>query len=97
VLHNWDDAQATAILGRVRAAMPAHARLVVVEEFLPEGVPSGTGGGGMVDLLMLVTMTGHDRSEAQYRRLLTGAGFGVLAALPGTGSPAVGLLEARPA
>jgi hypothetical protein len=97
VLHNWDDGRAAALLDRVRAAMPAHARLLVVEEFLAERVPPGTGGGGMVDLLMLVTMTGHDRTEAQYRRLLAGAGFEVLAARPGTGSPAVGLLEARPA
>ena len=97
VLHNWDDEQALAILRRVRQAMATHARLVVVEEFLPEQVPAGGGGRGMVDLLMLVTLGGQDRTGAQYRDLLAGAGFDVLATRPGAGSPEVGLLEARPA
>jgi hypothetical protein len=43
VLHNWTDEKVTAILRRVRSAMPGTARLIVLEEFLP---PAGVTGGG---------------------------------------------------
>jgi DNA-binding transcriptional ArsR family regulator len=69
VLHNWSDDDAGRILARVRAAMPAHGRLVVLEDF---------GGAGLVDLLMLVTMEGRDRTEVEYRVLLEANGFAVV-------------------
>ena len=36
ILHDWDDEQNLAILSRCHAAMPQHARLLVVELVLPE-------------------------------------------------------------
>ncbi len=75
VLHNWSDDNAGRILGRVREAMPAHGRLVVLEEF---------GSGGLVDLLMLVTLEGRDRTEAEYRALVQANGFTVVQAGEGS-------------
>jgi hypothetical protein len=77
VLHNWADERAVAILRRVRSAMPPHGRLYVVEELLPDG-DDATGtpvAAVMVDLMMLVTLEGYDRTEAEYRELLAEAGF----------------------
>jgi len=94
VLHNWTDERAVALLRRVRAAMAPGARLIVLEEFLPEDATAGSATAGMVDLLMLVTLEGHDRTEAEYRALLGKAGFDVLAARPGAGPGTEGVIEA---
>lgn len=94
VLHNWNDEHALEILRRVHAAMPPHARLVVLEELLPDA--GSTGGGGLVDLLMLVTLEGFDRTEAEYRELLVKAGFDILTVRHDTGQHASGVIEAMP-
>lgn len=101
-LHNWDDDRAAAILGTVRHAAAPASRLILLEEFLPEGTGSDQHGPGrhpdsarIVDLLMLVMLEGHDRSEREYRALLVTAGFEVLAARPGPARGAEGVIEAR--
>lgn len=100
VLHNWTDERAGQILCRVREAMTAggapRGRLVVVEQLLAEEDTEPGPGVGMVDLLMLVLLEGHDRSEVEYRRLLEGAGFVVRAVRHGAGSGAVSVVEAVP-
>jgi hypothetical protein len=82
VLHNWNDENAGRILDRVKEAMPARGRLVVLEDFLDER------SGGPVDLLMLVTLEGRDRTAEEYQKLLERHGFTVTR----TGQ---GVLEAR--
>jgi hypothetical protein len=76
VLHNWRDEAATALLRRIRDTMTSGGRLIVLEEFLPEG-GEAVSGAGIVDLLMLVTLEGRDRTAAEYRGLVTAAGFTV--------------------
>jgi len=78
VLHNWTDEHARQILHAVRAAMPPGARLLVAEELLPDGTDA-PAPGGLVDLLMLVTLEGYDRTEGEYRALLDECGFTVTA------------------
>jgi SAM-dependent methyltransferase len=73
VLHNWNDDDVARILARIKAVMPPHGRLVVLEEFAP----------GLVDLLMLVTMQGRDRGAEEYTDLLERNGFRVTAVRPG--------------
>lgn len=77
VLHNWADEKALLILRRVRSAMAPGARLVVLEQLMPDEDDPPDAASGMVDLLMLVLLEGHDRTERQYRRLLDQAGFTV--------------------
>ncbi len=77
VLHNWTDEKALLILRRVRAAMAPGARLVVFEQLVPDEDSDPDAASGMVDLLMLVLLEGHDRTEEHYRGLLTEAGFAV--------------------
>jgi hypothetical protein len=89
VLHNWTDEQAELILRRVAAAMPAGARLLVLERLLAEE----SAAAGMVDLLMLGMLDGHDRTEAEYLTLLDKAGFSTVDVRHG---PAESLLEAVP-
>ncbi|GAA1610816.1 methyltransferase [Catellatospora bangladeshensis] len=89
VLHNWNDDNAVAILRRVHAVLPPHGRVIVLEELLPESAPAASrSAAGLVDLLMLVTLEGRDRTEAEYRELLGKAGFEVVESRDG-------VLEAR--
>jgi hypothetical protein len=74
VLHDWDDAPAAAILRNVRAAMPADGKAVVVESVLTDD--PGYSFARATDLLMLVlTGSGRERSEEDFKKLFGAAGF----------------------
>jgi hypothetical protein len=86
VIHDWDDAAAQRILATVRAAMPAHGRLLLVETILPERA-SDLPAAIRMDLHMLVLFGAKERTAAQYRGLLNEVGLRVERILP-TSSPA---------
>lgn len=73
ILHDWDDERAGAILRTIRAAAPEHARLLVLESVVQPG--NEPQGAKWLDLLMLVLAAGRERTEAEWRALLDGAGF----------------------
>lgn len=71
VLHDWDDEAALRILGAVRAALPPHGRLHLVELVLgPEN-----GWAMAYDLMMGMLLPGHERTAAEWRALLGAAGL----------------------
>lgn len=73
VIHDWDDAQATAILENCRRSMPALGRLLVIEAVVPPGnEPSWSKTN---DLDMLVLEGGLERTETEFRALYDSAGF----------------------
>ncbi|WP_405682964.1 methyltransferase [Streptomyces sp. NBC_00057] len=73
VLHDWDDENATKILRRVRASMPAHGRLILVESILRPA--EGDLRSVLGDLLMLVVLGGRERTESEWTELLESSGF----------------------
>ncbi len=73
VLHDWDEDRCAAILRNCRRAMPDGGRLLVVEVLLPPG--NEPSYGKYLDLAMLVLLTGRERGEEEYARLLEAAGF----------------------
>jgi O-methyltransferase domain len=75
ILHDWPDVDAARILGTIRAAAPAHARLLINESVIRPG--NDADGAKWLDLLMLVLAGGRERDEQQWRALLDGAGFRV--------------------
>lgn len=77
ILHDWDDAACVAILGRIRAAAPHHARLLVIERVLPERATASAPVRAMMmaDLLMMIHLPGRERTEREFRALLEGAGW----------------------
>jgi hypothetical protein len=88
VIHDWADEDAARILGNVRRAIRADGTLLLVESLVDSSErPSGLG-----DLLMLV-IGGRDRSEADFRRLLGSAGFGVAGVIAAGASS---LIECHP-
>jgi O-methyltransferase domain/Dimerisation domain len=72
ILHDWDDEHAAAILRVVRAAAPPDGRLVVPESVIPPG--NEPHGAKWLDLLMLI-ISGRERTEADWRALVEPAGF----------------------
>jgi C-methyltransferase len=92
VLHDWADAEAALILGSLRRATNPTARLIVVEFVIREGPAFNFGKWS--DLQMLVCVGGRERTETEYRALLTAAGFD-LQEVVATASP-LSLLVAKP-
>lgn len=76
VLHNWPDADAVRLLRTIRSVMDPGGRLLVFEDLLGATAPV-PDRGGVMDLLLLVMLSGSDRTEAQYRELLAESGFAV--------------------
>ncbi|GII52753.1 methyltransferase [Planotetraspora thailandica] len=91
ILHDWNDEQATAILRRLREAMPSGGRLLILEQVLPE--TSEPDPATLLDLHMLVLLGGRERTEKDWRELLAGGGFSLSGLVRG---PRSALLEALP-
>jgi hypothetical protein len=73
IIHNWDDASATAILSRCRSSMSKHSRLLVAERVVPPG--NSASEAKLFDINMLVTLGGRERTEAEYVILFRAAGL----------------------
>ncbi|WP_214403454.1 methyltransferase [Pseudonocardia lacus] len=74
VIHDWDDAEATAILRTCRRAMPDTATLLLVEALLPERAAQDPAAVRM-DLHMLALLHGRERTRREYAELLAAAGL----------------------
>ena len=73
VLHDWNDEEAVRILKRCRQAMRTGGRVVVIEMLLGEmGEP---GIAALMDLNMMVLLTGGERTLAEFSGLLQDAGL----------------------
>lgn len=74
VLHDWSDEKCQQILARVTAAMkPGYSKLLV-----NENVVSSTGAHWQVtglDVMIYALLGSKERSEAEWRGLLEGAGL----------------------
>lgn len=73
IIHDWDDQQAEAILKNCRAAMKTGGRLLLVESIVEP--LNGTSLAKFMDLAMLVMTGGRERTEPEYRDLLSRAGL----------------------
>ena len=87
IIHDWDDAKAGLILDNIRRAMPAGAKLLLVEFVLPDG--DGASFGKLLDLHMMVTTGGLERTESEYRQLFTTHGFRLTRVVPTAGDVSV--------
>jgi len=74
VLHDWDDETCVRILRHCREAMPAHGRVLVAEIVVEPGKPVGHPYR-LIDLEMMVTLGGKERTGDEFARLLDGAGL----------------------
>ena len=80
VIHDWSEEQCLNILSNCHRAMPQTAKLLIIEQVLPEG--NTFHPGKMLDINMLVQTPGEERTEAEYRALLGKAGFKLTRVIP---------------
>lgn len=95
VIHDWDDERASAILANCRAVMSPGACLLIVEPVASEQPGQEMFSVSYSDLNMLVCTSGRERTENEFRGLLTAAGFTVrqITPCPPTG---YNIVEATP-
>ncbi len=84
IIHDWDDARASVILKNINAAMEADGRVLIVESVVPEG--NGPHYSKVLDLEMLVSPGGIERTAEEYAALLKSAGLRLSRLVP-TRSP----------
>jgi len=92
IIHDWTDEQSVQILKHVRAAIPAHGKLLLVESVVPTGNDPSIAKD--MDVTMMFYPGGLERTEEEYAELFAAAGF-ALAGITPTPSP-VHVIEARP-
>jgi len=75
VLHDWNDERCALILANCRSAMAPGSRLLVIERIAP--VRAGNSpldqSVARADLNMLLSLSGRERSEAEFRALCAAA------------------------
>jgi hypothetical protein len=85
VLHDWPDEGCARILTNCRAAMASGAILLLVETLVEPDPLRGRPTDYLVDMQMMAMFgTGRQRSEAEFRVLLAGAGFAWRRTVPTT-------------
>ncbi len=73
IIHDWDDERALTILKNVRRALKPRSRVLLVEAIIAEG--NEQDFGKLIDLEMLVSPGGKERTAAEFRELFTRAGL----------------------
>lgn len=80
ILHDWDDEQCLRILRHCRRAVSDHGRVLVVDAVIPPG--NDPDPGKVIDLLMMSSLTGRERTRAEFDALFTAAGFRLTGVIP---------------
>ncbi len=80
ILHDWADAEATAILETCHRAIAPDGRLLVMERVIAP--PNEGRDAKLADLNMLVGQTGRERTREEYTALFAGAGFTLTRVIP---------------
>jgi hypothetical protein len=84
IIHDWDDERALTILKNIKRAMKPGGRVLLVEAIIAEG--NNQDFGKLIDLEMLVSPGGKERTADEYRELLRRAGLKLNRIVP-TNSP----------
>jgi len=94
IIHDWDDKRAGAILTTCRRAMGGKAKLLILDEVLPEHADPADAASFMIDMEMLtVAPGGRERTEEEFRQLLGAVGLRLSRVVP-TGFMRLGIVEA---
>lgn len=91
ILHDWDDANAARILGKIKQAMRPEGRVLVMESVIPED--DSPHPGKFMDLNMLAMTGGRERTEREFSALFAQAGLRLRRVIP-THSPLFSVVEA---
>lgn len=83
VLHDWPDEDCVHILKNCRAAIPAKARLLIVEQLLEPDPQRGRPTAYLLDIQMMAMFgSARERSREEFERLLSASGFVATRVIP---------------
>jgi hypothetical protein len=95
VVHDWDDNKTISLLARCREAMAKGGKLLVIDRLMPARAEAGMSVDPfLLDLEMLVGAGGCERTEAEFRVLLSKAGLALTTITP-TEALGFAIIEAR--
>jgi hypothetical protein len=80
ILHDWPDERCFDILKNCHQAINTCAKLLIIEIVIPPGNQPSIGK--LLDLEMMVTTGGRERTEEEYRTLLESTGFELSQIIP---------------
>lgn len=93
IFHDWSDKYCLKILEQVRKAMaPGYSKLIVHELIIPEQNADRFSVG--FDMIMMAFNSGMERTERQWKGLLSRAGFKHIRVWPAPEAGADGVVEA---
>src|SRR6266404_2125778 len=84
IIHDWDDERGLQILSNIRQVMKSNARVLLVETVISAGKQQDFGK--VLDIEMLVSPGGKERTAAEYKDLFARAGLSLTSIVP-TKSP----------
>jgi len=87
IIHDWEDPEAVVILQNCRDAMPGEGRILLVERLIEE--PGRGREAKWMDLQMLVSAGGRERTRDQFEELFAKAGLRLVSVTPTTAGLAV--------
>ncbi|MGW1278832.1 methyltransferase [Streptomyces tsukubensis] len=73
ILHDWDDDQCVTILRNCRTALAPGGRVLVIDAVIPDD--DAPHQAKTLDLMMMASLTGRERTEADFSRLFAAAGL----------------------
>jgi hypothetical protein len=73
IIHDWYDEKNSEILGNIRANAPDHAKVLIIDTVIPKD--DEPHFGKIMDLEMLVSPGGMERTPAEFEQLLERSGF----------------------
>lgn len=73
ILHDWSDDVCVTILRNCREAMAPGGRVLVIDTVIPRG--NAPHGGKVLDVMMMASLPGRERTEEDFRQLFARAGL----------------------
>jgi SAM-dependent methyltransferase len=77
IIHDWDDERGVRVLRNCRARLARDGRILCVDNVLPPMGDTTCSGTKLLDMLMMVSLPGKERTEAEWRALYAAAGLRV--------------------
>jgi hypothetical protein len=96
VIHDWDDESCVRALGNCRARLAREGRIVCVDKVLPPMGDTSASGAKLLDMLMMVSLPGKERTETEWRALYAAAGLAVTSITPINPRSGESLIEGGP-
>ena len=82
IIHDWDDAHCFRLLQNCRQSMEGQGRLICVDSVIPPMGDTGATPANLLDVLMMLSIRGKERTKKQWENLYATAGFHITRMIP---------------